>query len=80
MRRDLPGIGAGDAGEPGADGVLAGDEGQGIGLVSLAGERGGTVEDGLFPGLNALDLLFIEAEVDELEAVGAVGAECLGQA
>ena len=74
LRRDLPGIGAADAGEPGADGVLAGDEGQGIGLVSLAGECGGRLRMVSSQASNALDLLFIEAEVDELEAVAAVGA------
>ncbi len=40
----------------------------------------GAAEDVFFPGLNAANLLFGEAEVDELEAVFAVGCERAGEA
>jgi hypothetical protein len=48
--------------------------------VKLVGEMGGTAEDLLFPGLNAADIFFTQAEVDELEAVLAVRAEGFRQA
>src|SRR5208337_3596629 len=73
-------VGAGEFFKPLAECFLAGDEGEGVCFLILARERRGAVEDVFFPGLNALDLLFIEAKVDELEAVGAVGAERAGEA
>ena len=48
--------------------------------MQLAGERDDAVEDVLFPGLNGENLLVGQAEVDELEAVEAVGAECFSKA
>src|ERR1035437_6236394 len=48
--------------------------------MQLAGERDDAVEDVLFPGMNGENLLVGQAEVDELEAVEAVGAECFSKA
>src|ERR1017187_10919436 len=48
--------------------------------MQLAGERDDAIEDVLFPGLNGDNLLVGQTEVDELEAVEAVGAECFSKA